>query len=140
MGRGGDDIVLLPIVEIPRFAVAADALVLRSVANDAVCIAARATAHDEDLLRPVELVDGLADEEGVHGVDEFDLVHAAKVEEQAAFEVGADVSGVVEGVAVHEDVVGRGEPFHRFEDDGSEYPAEIGGFLKCIILTTCFAD
>lgn len=140
MGRGGGAIVLLPIVEIPRFAVAADALVLRSVANDAVCIAARATAHDEDLLRPVELVDRLAEEEGVHGIDEFDLVHATKVEEEAAFEIGADVSRVLEGVAVHEDVVGRYEPFHRFEDDGSEDPAEIGGFMKRIISTTCFAD
>lgn len=48
----------------------------------------------------------MADEESVHGVDEFDLVDAAEVEEQAAFEIGADVSGILEGVAVHEDVVG----------------------------------
>lgn len=140
MGRGGGDIVLLPIVEIPRFAVPADALVLRSVADDTVRVAASAPAHDENLLRPVKLIDRLADEEGVHGVDEFDLVHAAKVEEHAAFEIGADVSGALEVVAVHEDVVGRCEAFHRFEEDGSEYPAEIGGFLKCIILTTFFAD
>lgn len=125
---------LLPPVQIPSFPIATDAALLRPGA-DALVVAAGAPAHDEDLLGAPEGVDGLAEEHGVHLLDDGDFVNAAEVEEEAILEVGADVAGGLEGVAVHEDVVGADEAFHGLLDDLAEYAAEVGRFLECVVLT-----
>lgn len=111
-----DSVGLLPPVQVPRLAVEADANFLGAGA-DALVVATRAAAHDEDFLGAPEGVDGLAEEHGVHLLDDGDLVDAAKVEEEAVLEVGADVARVFEGVAVHENVIGADEAFHSFEHD-----------------------
>lgn len=119
MDRGRYDVVLLPIVEVPSLAIPADALVLRSVTDDTCSIATSATAHHEDLLSSVELVDCIADQEIVHCVDEFHFVDAAEVEEKPAFEIGADIASALKGVTMHEDIVGGGEAFHCFKDNSA---------------------
>lgn len=120
-GRG-DDVVFLPVVQVPGFPIAADAVILRTGSN-ALSVAASASAHDEDLLGAPELVDGLASEEGVHGVDEGDFVDAGEGEEETAFEVGPDIARRLEIVAVHEDIVGGDVGFHCFKHNLAEDPA-----------------
>lgn len=52
MRCGGDDIVLLPVVQVPGLAVTANRCFLGTGANTLV-VAACAAAHDEDLLRAI---------------------------------------------------------------------------------------
>lgn len=133
-GRG-HDVVFLPVVEIPRFPVPTDAVILRT-GSDALSIATGASAHDEDFLRAPELVDGLTGEKGIHRVDESNLVDAGEGEEEAAFKIGTDIARGFKIVAVHEEVIRGDIGFHRFENDLTQDATKICTFLKGVILTT----
>ena len=134
MRRWGDNIVFLPVIQIPCFPTSTHHRFLRSAA-DTLPIAAGPSAHDEDFLSAVQLVHGLADQESVHGVDESDFVDAGEVQEETTFQVGADVAGAFEVVAMHEHVVCGDVAFHCFEDDGAEDAAEDRRFFKGVVLT-----
>ena len=134
VGGEGDDIVLLPPVEVPGLTVTADAVALGPAA-DALIVAAGAAAQDEDFLLAVELVDGLAHKEAVHGVGDGVFVNAGVVDEGTAAEVVSEVAATLVVLAVHEDVVGGGEGFDGAHDDLSQDAAEVGGLFECVVYT-----
>lgn len=113
-----DNIILLPIVQVPGLPVTANDCFLRPRA-DALVIVAGAAAHDEDLLLAVERVYGCADEHAGHGVGDGVFVNAWKVEEGTVGDVAADI-GVAVGFTGHQLIVGCREGFEGVDDDRAQ--------------------
>ena len=100
----GEDVVLLPPVEIPGLAIAADAVTLRPFTN-ALVIAAGTAAHNKDLLLAVELVDCLAYQKRVHCVGGSILVNAGVINKSTTAPVITQVASALVILAMHKYVV-----------------------------------
>lgn len=132
MGGGGNHVVLLPVVQVPGLAVAADGGFLGTGSNTLVVVAGT-TAHDENLLRAVQLVDGNTNQHVGHGVCDGILVDTWVGKKGAAGKVAADV-GIAVGLAAHQLVVGSREGLERVHHNAAQNTTQIGGFFKGIIL------
>src|SRR5262245_36959665 len=69
MRRRRYDIVLLPIIQVPRLAIATHAICLWSLSN-ALSIATLASAHDEYLLLAPKKIHRVAQEKSIHSIDD----------------------------------------------------------------------
>ena len=121
----GETGALLPEVQIPGLAVATEASLGRTLAQGKLVLTG-AAAHDEDLLSPPEVVDGLGQQHGVHIVDGERLVDARVVDEAAVLEEGADVAASAKVIAGHQLVVAMDEQLHASDEAVGELTAGIG--------------
>lgn len=132
MGCCGNNVVLLPVVQIPGLAITANSSFLWSRSN-ALVVAAGTTPHDEDLLCAVQLVDGGTNQHVGHGVGDCILIDPRVGEEGPTREVAADI-GVAIRLAAHQLVVCSRERLQRVHDDAAQDSSQVGGFFEGIIL------
>ena len=132
VGGRGHYVVLLPVVEVPGLAITTNSGFLGTGPN-ALIVITGTTAHDEDLLSAVQLVDGGADQHVGHGVGDGILVNAGVGEESSSGEVATDISVAV-GLAAHQLVVSGREGLQRVHDNAAQNTAQIGGLFESIIL------
>ena len=94
MAGGRNNIIFLPVVEIPRLVITTDRCCLRSRSNSLI-VAAGTSAKDEDLLGSPKGVDGLPNEQIAHCVDDAVLIDTWKIDKQATVSVSTDVPCVI---------------------------------------------
>jgi hypothetical protein len=128
----GDHIVLLPVIQVPSLAIAANGSFLWSRSN-ALVVATGTTAHDEDLLCAVQLVDGDTDQHVGHGVGDCVLVDTGVGKEGSTREIAADI-GVAVRLAAHQLVVRSRERLQGVHDDTAKDTAQVSGLFEGVIL------